>query len=191
LTGKIRKLLTLVEDVQVETGIDVDPPQRKVAVLAVVKNPYAGRYSTDLSEILDFSRELGELLGKRLVEAMGAPVQSYGKSAISGMHGEVEHAHAFLTTVFADKLREAVGGGKAWISSTAKRGEMGTSIDVPLASKDALFVRSHYDTMTVRVADAPEADEVVVIVAAANRGRPNFRLGGLKFEDIQGEDGLR
>jgi hypothetical protein len=191
LTVKIRKLLTLVEDVRVETGIEVDPPLRKVAVLAVVKNPYAGRYSTDLSEILDFSRELGDMLGKRLVEAMGAPVQSYGKSAISGMHGEVEHAHAFLTTVFADKLREAVGGGKAWISSTAKRGEMGTSIDVPFASKDALFVRSHYDTMTVHVADAPEADEVVVIVAGANRGRPNFRLGGLKFEDIQGEDGLR
>ena len=191
MTGKIRKLLTLVEDVQVETGIDVDPPQRKVAVLAVVKNPYAGRYSTDLSQILGFSRELGELLGKRLVEAMGGPVQNYGKSAISGMHGEVEHAHAFLTTVFADKLREAVGGGKAWISSTAKRGEMGTSIDVPLASKDALFVRSHYDTITVHVADAPAADEVVVIVAGASRGRPNFRLGGLKFEDIQGEDGLR
>jgi len=191
LTGKIRKLLTHVEDVLVETGIEVDPPLRKVAVLAVVKNPYAGRYSTDLSEILEFSRELGDMLGKRLFEAMGAPVQSYGKSAISGMHGEVEHAHAFLTTVFADQFREAVGGGKAWISSTAKRGEMGTSIDVPLASKDALFVRSHYDTITVHVADAPAADEVVVIVAGASRGRPNFRLGGLKFADIQGEDGLR
>jgi len=191
VSRQTRKLLTLVEDVLVETGIDVDPPLRKAAVLAVVKNPYAGRYSADLSEIIEFSRELGELMSRRLVEAMGGPVQSYGKSAISGLHGEVEHAHAFLTSVFADRLRDAVGGGKAWISSTAKRGAMGTSIDVPLASKDALFVRSHYDTMTVGVADAPEADEIVVIVAGANRGRPNFRLGGLKFEDIQGEDGLR
>jgi hypothetical protein len=191
VSRQTRKLLTLVEDVLVETGIDVDAPLRKAAVLAVVKNPYAGRYSADLSEIIEFSRELGELMSRRLVEAMGEPVQSYGKSAISGLHGEVEHAHAFLTSVFADRLREAVGGGKAWISSTAKRGAMGTSIDVPLASKDALFVRSHYDTMTVGVADAPEADEIVVIVAGANRGRPNFRLGGLKFEDIQGEDGLR
>jgi hypothetical protein len=191
VSRQTRKLLTLVEDVLVETGIDVDPPLRKAAVLAVVKNPYAGRYSADLSEIIEFSRELGELMSRRLVEAMGGPVQSYGKSAISGLYGEVEHAHAFLTSVFADRLRDAVGGGKAWISSTAKRGAMGTSIDVPLASKDALFVRSHYDTMTVGVADAPEADEIVVIVAGANRGRPNFRLGGLKFEDIQGEDGLR
>ena len=191
MNRQTRKLLTLVEDVLVETGIDVDPPLRKAAVLAVVKNPYAGRYSADLSEIIEFSRELGELMSRRLVEAMGGPVQSYGKSAISGLHGEVEHGHAFLTSVFADRLRDAVGGGKAWISSTAKRGAMGTSIDVPLASKDALFVRSHYDTMTVGVADAPEADEIVVIVAGANRGRPNFRLGGLKFEDIQGEDGLR
>ena len=191
MSRQTRKLLTLVEDVLVETGIEVDPPLRKAAVLAVVKNPFAGRYSADLSEIIEFSRELGELMSRRLVEAMGGPVQSYGKSAISGLHGEVEHAHAFLTSVFADRLRDAVGGGKAWISSTAKRGAMGTSIDVPLASKDALFVRSHYDTMTVGVADAPEADEIVVIVAGANRGRPNFRLGGLKFEDIQGEDGLR
>ena len=191
MTGKIRKLLTHVEDVLVETSFDVDPPLRKVAVLAAVKNPYAGRFSTDLSEIIDFSRELGDLMGKRLVEAMGGPVQSYGKSAISGLLGEVEHGHAFLTSVFADRLREAVGGGKAWISSTAKLGAMGTSIDVPLASKDALFVRSHYDTLTVSVADAPQADEIVVIIAGANRGRPNFRLGGLKFEDLQGEDGLR
>ena len=191
MTGKIRKLLTYVEDVLVETGIEVDPPLRKAAVLAVVKNPYAGRYSTDLSEITEFSRELGDQMSKRLVEAMGEQPQSYGKSAIAGLQGEVEHAHAFLTSVFADRLREAVGGGKAWISSTAKRGQMGASIDVPLASKDALFVRSHYDTMTVGVPDAPEPDEVVVIVAAANRGRPNFRLGGLKYEDLQGEDGLR
>jgi hypothetical protein len=118
-------------------------------------------------------------------------VQSYGKAAVAGTNGEVEHTHAFLTSVMADRLREAVGGGRAWISSNGKRGPMGTSIDVPLAFKDALLVRSHYDTITVTVPDAPEPDEVVVIVAGANRGRPNFRLGGLKLEDVKGEDGLR
>lgn len=188
---KVRKFFTFVEHVVEESGIAVEPPLRKVAVAAVVNNPYAGRYSEDVSEIIEFSESLGDQLSALLVEAMGEPLQSYGKSAIAGLNGEVEHTHAFLTKVMADRLREAVGGGKAWISSTGKRGPMGTSIDVPLACKDALFVRSHYDTITVSVPDAPEPDEVVVIVAGANRGRPNFRLGGVKYEEIKGEDGLR
>jgi hypothetical protein len=188
---EVRKFVTIVEHVEREAGIEVSPPLRKVAVAAVVRNPYAGRYSGDLREIIEPSRELGDRIGRLLVEAMGGPVQSYGKAAIVGTNGEVEHTHAFLTSVLADRLREAVGGGKAWISSTGKRGAMGAEIDVPLAYKDALFVRSHYDTITVRVADAPEPDEVVVILAGANRGRPNFRLGGLSIEDVKGEDGLR
>ncbi|MCU0504213.1 MAG: amino acid synthesis family protein [Chloroflexi bacterium] len=188
---EVRKFVTVVEDVVKETGIDVDPPLRKVAVAAVVRNPYAGRYSEDLSEIVEPSRELGVTLGRMLVEAMGGPVQGYGKAALVGTSGEVEHTHAFLTSVLADRLREAVGGGKAWISSTGKRGAMGAELDVPLAYKDALFVRSHYDTITVRIADAPEPDEVVVVLAGSSRGRPNFRLGGLTIEDAKGEDGLR
>jgi hypothetical protein len=187
----VRKFVTVVEHVVRETGIEVDPPLRKVAAAAVVKNPYAGRYSDDLSEIVGPSRELGVELGRLLVEAMGGPVQGYGKAALVGTGGELEHTHAFLTSVLADRLRDAVGGGKAWISSTGKRGAMGAEIDVPLAFKDALFVRSHYDTITVRIADAPEPDEAVVILAGANRGRPNFRLGGLAIEDVTGEDGLR
>lgn len=186
-----RKICTSVEDVLIETGTAVEPPLRKVAIAAVVRNPYAGRFSEDLGDILNPSVELGRRLGAMLAEAMGGPVQSYGKAALVGTQGEAEHAHAFLTTLFADGLRAAVGGGKAWISSTGKRGAMGVSLDVPLACKDALFVRSHYDTVTVCVPDAPEPDEVVVIVAGANRGRPNFRLGGLKYEAIKGEDGLR
>jgi hypothetical protein len=187
----VRKFYTFIEHVVGEAGIEVDPPLRKVAIAAVVSNPYAGRYSEDMSEIIAFSQGLGDRMSAMLVEAMGEPIQSYGKSAIAGTNGEVEHTHAFLTKVMADRLREAVGGGAAWISSTGKRGPMGTSIDVPLACKDALFVRSHYDTITVCVPDAPEPDEVVVIVAGANRGRPNFRLGGLKYEEIEGKDGLR
>lgn len=188
---EVRKFVTIVEHVVREAGIEVDPPLRKVAVAAVVNNPYAGGFSQDLREIIEPSRDLGDALAGMLVEAMGGPVQSYGKSALVGIDGEVEHTHAFLTSVLADRLRAAVGGGKAWISSTGKRGAMGTSIDVPLAFKDALFVRSHYDTITVTVPDAPAPDEVVVIVAGANRGRPNFRLGGLSVEQVKGEDGLR
>ncbi len=188
---QVRKFVTVVEHVVQEAGIDAVPPLRKVAVAAVVRNPYAGRYSEDLSGIVEPSRELGVELGRLLVEAMGGPVQGYGKAAIVGTNGELEHTHAFLTSVLADRLREAVGGGKAWISSTGKRGAMGAEIDVPLASKDALFVRSHYDTITVRIADAPEPDEAVVILAGASRGRPNFRLGGLRLEDAKREDGLR
>ncbi len=187
---RIKKMVTFVEDVLDEAGIPVDPPFRKVAVAAVIDNPYAGRYAEDLSEIIDSSVGLGDRLGVRLVEAMGGPVQGYGKSAIVGTDGEVEHGHAFLTSAMADRLRAAVGGGAAWISSTAKLGGFGASIDVPLACKDALRVRSHYDTITVSIPDAPKPDEVVVIVAGVNRGRPNFRLGGLRYEDVEGKDGL-
>lgn len=188
---QVRKYVTIVELVVQEAGREVEPPLRKAAVAAVVKNPYAGRFSEDVSQIVDGSAELGRQLSQLLVEAVGEPIQSYGKAALAGTAGEVEHTHAFLTTVFANELRAAVGGGKAWIPSTGKRGAMGTSLDVPLACKDALFVRSHYDTITVALPDAPEPDEVVVVVVGANRGRPNFRLGGLRYGDIKGEDGLR
>ena len=162
-----------------------------MAVAAVIANPYAGRFSGDLSEITDFSVGLGDLLARHLVEAMGEQVNGYGKASIVGTNGEVEHGHAFLTTPMANRLRAAVGGGKAWISSTGKRGGPGTVIDVPLAHKDALKVRSFYDTITVSIADAPEPDEVVVVIAGVNRGRPNFRLGGLLLENVIGEDGLQ
>jgi hypothetical protein len=159
--------------------------------MAVFGNPYAGRYEPDLSAAVAWSRELGALLGKMAVEALGSPPESYGKGAIAGTNGEQEHANAFLTTTFGDALRDAVGGGAAWISSNTKRGGPGTSLDVPLAYKDALYVRSHYDTMEVRIPDAPLPDEVVVIAFVASRGRLNARLGGLRKEDAIGKDGLR
>jgi hypothetical protein len=121
----------------------------------------------------------------------GSKAQSVGKACIVGLEGEYEHGNALLTTAFADPIRDALGGGKAWISSTGKRGGPGTAIDVPLAHKDALYVRSHYDTMTLAFGDAPAAREIVVIVAVATRGRLHARLGGLKAADIKGQDGLR
>jgi hypothetical protein len=189
---EIRKWATFIEETLTnETGMaDQGGPLRKAAIAAVIKNPYAGRYSEDLSAIVDESPSLGQEFGRRLVAALGQAAQSYGKAAIVGTAGEYEHGNAFLTTAFANPIRDALGGGKAWVPSTGKRAAMGASIDVPLASKDALYVRSHYDTMTVAIPDAPAPDEVVVIVVAATRGRINARLGGLKYEDIKGEDGL-
>jgi hypothetical protein len=158
---------------------------------ALVKNPYAGTYVKDLSEMIEASSTLGEQLAKLATDAM-APykVQSYGKGGIVGTAGEQEHANALLTTVFAEPLRTALGGGKAWISSFTKRAASGARIDIPLAHKDALYVRSHYDGMSVTIPDGPLPDEVAVIFCVANRGRLDARVGGLKAGEIVGEDGL-
>ena len=187
---EIRKVVTIVEEVRSEAGIVASRPLRRVATAAVVSNPYAGRYQEDLSALVEFSGELGRLLGTRAVEALGDAPESYGKAAIAGTNGEQEHANAFLTTTFGDELRRAVGGGKAWISSATKVGPMGVALDVPLAYKDALYVRSHYDAMEVRIPDAPRPDEVVVIVTITNGARLNARLGGLAKDQAKGEDGL-
>ncbi len=188
--SSIRKITTLIEDELIESGVPVDSPYRKVAVAAAVKNPYAGRHSDDLKDIVEASVDLVRHLATVLVDTMGSPVLGYGKASLVGMNGEVEHGHAYLTTPAADQLRAAIGGGKAWISSTGKRGAPGTTLDIPLAHKDALKVRAFYDTITVGVPDAPEPDEVLVVIAGVNRGRPNFRLGGLSVDEIIGEDGL-
>lgn len=166
-------------------------PLRKVAVAAVVENPYASKRIDDLREMIAASEQLGRDMGKVLMETLGPyQVQSYGKAGIAGLDGEQEHANALLTTTFANPLRDAVGGGKAWISSFSKRAAPGTPIDIPLASKDALYVRSHYDGMTVALPDSPLPDEIAVIFCVANRGRIGARVGGLKHNDIKGEDGL-
>jgi hypothetical protein len=184
----VRRWLSFVEHhVDPEQG----PPLRKVAVAAVVENPHAGKQVADLGPMIAASEELGREMGKVLLETFGQyEIQSYGKGGIAGLAGEQEHANALLTTTFANPLRDAVGGGKAWISSFTKRAPPGTPIDIPLASKDALYVRSHYDGMTVQLPDAPQPDEIAVIFCIANRGRIGARVGGLRFEDIKGKDGL-
>jgi Amino acid synthesis len=165
---------------------------RKAAIAAVLQNPYAGRFSGELGLLVEPSGRLGAEFGRRLVYLLdGAKAESVGKACIVGTEGEYEHGNALLTTAFADPVRDALGGGKAWISSTGKRGAPGTAIDVPLAHKDALYVRSHYDTMTLALADAPGPREIAVIFAVATRGRLHARLGGLKASDIKGQDGLR
>jgi hypothetical protein len=188
---EVRKIVTFIEDIFNEAGQPADPPLRKVAVVAVVKNPFAQRYAKDLAPLTKASLELGRCITAIAVTAMaGLSVQSYGKAGLVGVAGEQEHAVAMLTTVYGNVMREAAGGGKAWISSMTKRVAPGETIDIPLAHKDALYVRSHYDGITVTLHDAPLPDEIAIIAAFANRGRVNHRVGGLAVNEIKGEDGL-
>jgi hypothetical protein len=191
---QIRSWLAFQEEILAnETGRAADgPPVRKMALACVLQNPYAGRFSDDLSLLVKNSPALGAEFGRRLVSLAGAvEIQSYGKACVVGTEGEYEHGNALLTSAFADPVREALGGGKAWIASSGKRGGPGTTIDIPLAHKDALYVRSHYDTMSVTLHDAPGPREIAVLFAVATRGRLHARLGGLKAQDIKGQDGLR
>ena len=177
-----------------ETGILADGGKivRKIVVAASILNPYAGKFSKDLSKIVDESSALGEMFSEKIIKYLdGDTAESYGKSCIIGSLGEYEHGNAFLTTSFANPIRDALDGGVAWVPSTGKRASVGDSIDIPLACKDALYVRSHYDTITASFPDAPSPDEIVVIVAVSTRGRLHARLGGLKFEEKVGKDGLR
>lgn len=191
---EIRKLVTIVEETRTEAGRAVAPPTRRAAALAVIANPFAGRYGEDLSVLVNAGEELGALLGKRAVEALGIrpeQVQSYGKGAIVGAGGELEHAAAILHPKLGAPFREAVGGGKAIIPSSKKMGVPGTELDVPLHYKDAAFVRTHFDAMPVRVQDAPRDDEIVVALVVTDSGRPLPRVGGLTVAEAKKEDGLR
>lgn len=191
---QIRKLLTIVEETVQEHGCTLDKPTRKVAAVAVIKNPLAGEYQDGLGELIDVGEQLGGILAQRVVAALdgeAGKVESYGKAAIVGEAGELDHAAAILHPKFGRPVREAVGGGKAIISSTKKGGGPGTAIDAPLFYKDAVFVFSHLDSMEVRVPDAPRADEIVVALIVTDSGRPLPRVGGLQKHEIIGKDGLR
>jgi len=188
----IRKIVTATEAIFSDAGRQAEPPLHRVAVTAVCTNPCAGRYVEDLSPLIEGSETIGQriaTIGAELMAPYG--IQSYGKGAMVGIHGELEHAEAVLTTLFGDTLRRAVGGGKAWICHMAKRGLPGSSIDIPLAHKDALTIRSHYDAMTVTVADAPMPDELAITCCFSSRGRLNHRIGGHSLDKIVGRDGLR
>ncbi|RZI76124.1 MAG: amino acid synthesis family protein [Variovorax sp.] len=194
MNSKIRKLIVQVDETRIEMGQAIDPPTRRAVAIAVIENPYAGRYSENLDELIAIGEELGALLGQKAVAALGiAPgqAQSYGKAAIVGEAGELEHAAAILHPKLGAPLRVAVEKGAALVPSSKKRGTLGTAIDVPLGHKDAAFVRSHFDAVEARVSDAPRANEIVVAVAVTDSGRPLPRIGGLKLSEIKGEDGLR
>jgi hypothetical protein len=194
MSAAIRKLVVQVDEIVTEMGRAVEPPTRRAVAMAVIHNPYAGRYSPTLDELTSIGEELGQLLGARCVAALGilpAQAQSYGKAAIVGEAGELEHAAAILHPKMGATLRREVGSGAALVPSAKKMGGLGTTIDVPLGHKDAAFVRSHFDAIEARVADAPRANEIVVAIAVTDSGRPLPRVGGLQSHEIQGKDGLR
>lgn len=189
----IRKWFLQIEDtLATESGELADgEPVRKIVLAACLHNPFAGRYVEDLSPWIEGSVELGLEFGRRIKAAAGgAPIESYGKAILVGLDGDYEHGNALLTNPAANPVRDAVGGGKSWVPSTGKRGVPGTILDIPLAHKDALYVRSHYDTVSASFSDAPNRDEVLVCWAFATRGRLHARLGGLKASEVVGRDGL-
>jgi hypothetical protein len=194
MKASIRKIATFVEETRNEMGRTIAPPTRRAAAVAVIENPYAGKYVEDLSELMLIGEELGELLTLRAVAALGIPptsVESYGKAAAVGENGEIEHAAAILHPKLGAPVRKVLGGGAALIPSSKKRGGLGVVLDIPLGHKDAAFVRSHFDGMEVRVNDAPRGNEIMVAVAVTDSGRPLARVGGLAKHQIKGEDGLR
>lgn len=189
---EIRQLAVFISDLTREGGRDVTPPLRRVVAAAVLTNPFAGTYVEDLTPLIEIGAELSAMLSARAVAALeGLPVHSYGKAAIVGTDGELEHAAAILHPNFGQPLRDAVGGGKSIIPSSKKRGAPGTAIDIPLHHKDAAFVRSHFDAIEFRIGDAPFANEILVALAITSGGRPLPRVGGLQAHQIIGEDGLR
>lgn len=189
----VRKWFVQIEDtLATESGKAADGEVlRKIVIAACIHNPYAGRYEEDLSAWIDASPELGREFGRRIQEAAaGQAIESYGKAILVGIDGDYEHGNALLTNPAANPVRDALGGGKSWVPSTGKRGVPGTVLDIPLAHKDALYVRSHYDTVSASFNDAPNRDEVLVCWAFATRGRLHARLGGLKASEVKGQDGL-
>ncbi|MEE4600641.1 MAG: amino acid synthesis family protein [Desulfobacteraceae bacterium] len=191
---QVRRIFTVVEETHADGTVRLSTPTRKAAAAAVFTNPFAGKYQEDLSLLIQWSEELGELLTKKAVAALGlAPdkIHSYGKGAIVGTDGELEHCAAIMHPALGKPMRANVGGGKALIPSAKKLGYPGVAIDVPLGYKDAAFVRSHFDAMEVRVPDAPRGNELILIVVVTDAGRPAARVGGLKVEEVKGEDGLR
>ena len=194
MKAQIRKIIVQVDEVHIEMGRAISPPTRRALAMAVIHNPLAGSYTENLDELIAIGEELGGLLGDKCVKALGiAPgdAQSYGKAAIVGEAGEIEHGAAILHPKLGAPLRVAVEKGAALVPSSKKRGTLGTAIDVPLGHKDAAFVRSHFDAMEARVSDAPRANEIVVAVVVTDSGRPLARVGGLQAHEAKGVDGLR
>lgn len=194
MTAQIRKIAVNVEETHREIGRPILPATRKAVAVAVITNPFADKYVEDLGDLMEIGAELGTLLGRKCVEALGIPAgeaESYGKSAMVGENGELEHAAAILHPKLGAPLRKEVEKGAALVPSSKKMGGPGQVLDVPLGHKDAAYVRSHFDGIEVRLNDAPRANEIMVAVAVTDSGRPIPRVGGLETKDAVGKDGLR
>ncbi len=186
---EIRKILTYSDETFLEGGrVDAEGPLHKVAVVAVIKNPYAGRgWSENLDELVQPSNELVKLLANEGRRILKGEIASFGKAAVVGLGGEQEHANACITGVFGNALRDAINGGDAWLPSVTKRAAPGEVLDIPMCYRHEIWVRSHYDAITVSLHDAPMEDEIAVALAFTNRGRINARLGGKSKKDADQE----
>ena len=172
-----RKTLFVKERITAEAGRPAERPVVRVAAMAVIANPYAGQSLDDLSALFDIGAALGETMMPEAAKFLEGPPLVYGKSAIVGVNGDLEHAAAVLHPKLGKPMRAALGGGEAIIPSTTKVGPAGQAIDVPLANKDNIWSVDELDTMTVMVADAPRPDEILVIMAVGDGGRPSPRVG--------------
>lgn len=189
----LRKQATFVEEVFHEGGPAPATPLLRGAVCAVLRNPYAGRYEPDILPMMEALRPVGLDMARRLIDALGgdpARIEGYGKGAIVGEGGELEHG-ALWHVPGGYAMRDALGGAKAIVPSTKKVGGPGTRLDVPVTHIDASYVRSHFDAFEVGLAEAPRADEMVVILVMTTGPRIHARVGGLSKDEIKGEDGLR
>ena len=194
MKAQIRKIVIVIDETLIEQGREVATPVRRAAAIAIIANPFAGRYVDDLSDLMIVGEELGGLLAARALTALDVPgtaIESYGKAAAVGADGELEHAAAILHPKLGAPFRKILGKGTALIPSSAKRGGLGTVLTIPLGHKDAAFVRSHFDGMDVQINDSPRAQEIMVAIAITTGGRPHPRIGGLQVHEIKGEDGLR
>jgi hypothetical protein len=188
----IRKLLTLTEEIRHEGGPAPDTPRLRGAAIAVVANPYAGRFEPDLQPGMADLKPLGLEMTDRLIAAMGGRegIDAYGKGAIVGAGGEIEHG-ALWHVPGGYAMRARLGESRAIVPSAMKVGGLGSSLDVPLGHINAAYVRSHFDAMTLTVPDGPRADEIVFVLVMSKGGRVHSRMGGLEVWQIKGEDGLR
>ncbi len=188
----IRKTMVIVEEIYHDGGAVAAVPRRRAAMIALVKNPFAGRYEADLQSHMDDLKPLGAMMSERLVAALGGPegIDGYGKAAMVGEAGELEHT-ALWHVPGGYAMRQLLSDSKAIVPSAMKQGGVGTRIDVPLGHANAAYVRSHFDAMEVGVPDGPKADELLFALAMTCGPRIHARMGGLEVADVVGEDGLR
>ncbi len=182
---RVRKIVTVIEEIRTEGGREVSPPARVAIVAAVIDNPWAGQgYVEDLAPGIEATAsDLGALLAPEVLAALGDPAEAYGKAAIVGLNGEIEHGSALIHTLkFGDHFRKAANA-TTLLPAVEKRGPAGVAFDIPLKHITDATIRSHHQTVEVRIADAPHPDELVIALAAAAQGRPQQRLAPLSTEE--------
>jgi hypothetical protein len=188
----LRKTMLFLEEIHHDGGTVLAQPRQRAAIIALVKNPFAGGYTEDLQSAMDDLKPLGLMMTDRLVDALGGldGIDGYGKAGMAGERGELEHT-ALWHVPGGYAMRARLGEAKAIVPSAMKQGGVGTRIDVPLGHINAAYVRSHFDAMEVGVPDGPRADELLFALAMTKGPRVHHRMGGLQMEDVVGEDGLR